>query len=144
MFNVAEVDNPLSALGSHHLSITSRATPRSLGCSPLVAWLISLPLVGAVGVVPGRRAELGLLPITIVWSVREGRAIAIISSSETVRGSSVSIDHAPGVPGASARHGPPAVIEGLALPPKAWPLHLVTRCRRHHLVLGVEASYSGL
>lgn len=76
--------------------------------------LISIPLV--VGVVP-RSIELGLCVAT-VWSVGEGRTVAIVSPSESIRWAPVAVDEAAGAAGAAPGHAP-AVVVRLAVPGEA-------------------------
>lgn len=96
-------------------STTSRSSPRStLSRATFEILLISIPLV--VGVVP-RSIELGLCVAT-VWSVGEGRAVAIVSPSESISWAPVAVDEAAGPAGAAPGHAP-AVVVRLAVPGEA-------------------------
>jgi len=133
--------------GANGLGVATSRAARALAGSTLVVLLVTVPLIVAVGVVTWR-TELSLA-IARVCSVGEGRAIAIVSTSETVGWSPVAVDHAAGVPGSAAGHGS-AVVEGLGGPAEPGALArllrhtLVACCTLERLVLGMESSNHSL
>lgn len=127
------------SVGSWGPSTTSWGSPWSiLPRASLEILLISIPLIARV--VP-RSTELRLC-VTTVWSVREWRAVTIISSSESIGRAPVSVHQASSTTRASTRHTTTVVI-GLTAPRKPRVLLgrlLVVTSHLMGLVLGTMVS----